>query len=135
MNLTEEHKEQGRRNFLKAIAGAPALIALGNEAYLFSEGETKSTRVEVSRQTSQPVADASATRPADSPGRTINMSSQQQNERDIAYKNEIAEFCSSIRTGKAVRCGPVKAMKSAIAVLTANRSSEKHARSELSTGD
>src|SRR5215813_13287751 len=29
MNLTEEQKEQGRRNFLKAIAGTPALLALG----------------------------------------------------------------------------------------------------------
>src|SRR5262245_43228838 len=29
MNLTDEQKEQGRRNFLKAIAGAPAIVALG----------------------------------------------------------------------------------------------------------
>ena len=29
MNLTEEQKTEGRRNFLKAIAGAPALAALG----------------------------------------------------------------------------------------------------------
>src|SRR5215475_9009434 len=29
MNLTDEQKEQGRRNFLKAIAGTPALVALG----------------------------------------------------------------------------------------------------------
>ena len=29
MNLTEEQKEQGRRNFLKVLAGTPALAALG----------------------------------------------------------------------------------------------------------
>ena len=29
MNLTDEMKEQGRRNFLKVVAGSPALIALG----------------------------------------------------------------------------------------------------------
>jgi hypothetical protein len=29
MNLTDEQKEQGRRNFLKAVAWAPALVALG----------------------------------------------------------------------------------------------------------
>ena len=32
MNLTEEQKRIGRRNFLKAVAGAPALVALGGAA-------------------------------------------------------------------------------------------------------
>ena len=32
MNLTEEQKKIGRRNFLKAVAGAPALVALGAAA-------------------------------------------------------------------------------------------------------
>src|SRR5688572_33150430 len=32
MNLTDELKDQGRRNFLKAIAGTPALLALGAAA-------------------------------------------------------------------------------------------------------
>ena len=32
MNLTEEQKTIGRRNFLKAVAGAPALVALGGAA-------------------------------------------------------------------------------------------------------
>ena len=32
MQLTEEQKVQGRRNFLKAVAGAPALAALGAAA-------------------------------------------------------------------------------------------------------
>jgi predicted dehydrogenase len=101
------------------------------EAYLFTEGEGSTTRVEVSPRTSEPVADSSATRPADSPGRTVNAATQTQTERNIAYRNEIAEFCSAIRTGSAVRCGPEKAMRSAIAVLTANRSAEKHARLEM----
>jgi predicted dehydrogenase len=101
------------------------------EAYLFTEGEGSTTRVEVSPRTSEPVADSSATRPADSPGRAVNAATQTQTERNIAYRNEIAEFCSAIRTGSAVRCGPEKAMRSAIAVLTANRSAEKHARLEM----
>ena len=42
------------------------------EAYLFGEGEGAATRVEVSRQSANPIVDASATRPADSPGRAIN---------------------------------------------------------------
>jgi predicted dehydrogenase len=105
-----------------------------NEVYLFNEGESQSTRIEVSQQTSAPVADSSATRPADSPGRTVNAASQAQVDRGISYKNEIAEFCSAVRTGNAVRCGPEKAMRSAIAVLTANRSAEKSARLEVPGG-
>jgi predicted dehydrogenase len=101
------------------------------EAYLFTEGEANSTRVEVSPKTSEPVADSSATRTADSPGRTVSATTN--TERNIAYRNEIAEFCSAIRTGSAVRCGPERAMRSAIAVLTANRSAEKHARLEMAS--
>jgi predicted dehydrogenase len=103
------------------------------EAYLFTEGEAQSTRVEVSPKTSEPVADSSATRTADSPGRTVNATTQTNTERNIAYRNEIAEFCSAIRTGSAVRCGPERAMRSAIAVLTANRSAEKHARLDMAS--
>src|SRR5215467_10340336 len=32
MDLSDELKDRGRRNFLKAIAGAPALLALGAAA-------------------------------------------------------------------------------------------------------
>jgi len=32
MNLTAEQKKTGRRNFLKAVAGLPALVALGGAA-------------------------------------------------------------------------------------------------------
>ena len=32
MNLTEEQKTIGRRNFLKAVAGVPALVVLGGAA-------------------------------------------------------------------------------------------------------
>jgi predicted dehydrogenase len=102
-----------------------------NEVYLFNEGESQTTRVEVSTQTAAPVADASATRPADAPGRTVNAANQGLTDRGISYKNEIAEFCASVRTGQPVRCGPEKAMKSALAVLLANRSAEKHVRLEV----
>jgi hypothetical protein len=45
------------------------------EAYLFSEGEGATTRVEVSRRSSNPIVDASATRPA---CLTANKSAEQQ---------------------------------------------------------
>jgi predicted dehydrogenase len=98
------------------------------EAYLFNEGEGRATRVEVSPQSTSPVADASATRPADSPGRAINSPANGPTERSNAYRNETAEFCASIRTGRPVRCGPEKAMRSAIACVTANQSAEQKAR-------
>lgn len=101
-----------------------------NEAYLFNEGETQSTRVEVSRQTSAPVVDASASRPPDSPGRDVSASPAGQ-DKSNAYKNEIAEFCSAIRTGSPIRCGPEKAMRSAVACLTANLAAEKKSRLEI----
>src|SRR5262249_995823 len=110
-------------------------LILQNETdvYLFNEGESQSTRVEVSRQTSAPVADASATRPADSPGRTVNAANQAQVDRGISYKNEIAEFCAAVRTGGAIRGGPEKAMKSAMAVRAANASAGKPGRIEIAT--
>jgi predicted dehydrogenase len=124
-NAFEDHYEM--------FLGTKGTLILQNEVevYLFDEGGGQSTRVEVSPQTPGPVADASATRPVSSPGRTVETSNQAQVDRGISYKNEIAEFCAAVRTGSAVRGGPEKAMKSALAVLAANRSAEKHVRVEL----
>lgn len=95
------------------------------EAYLFNEGEAGAqTRVEVSRQSSAPVADSSASQPANSAARTVNPAEGIVN-KGISYLNEIAEFCSAIRTGSPVRCGSEKAMTSAVAILTGNSSAEK----------
>ena len=100
-----------------------------NEAYLFNEGEAAATQVDVSRQSSAPVVDTSASRPPDAPGRTVNaQGSVDQTERGSAYRNEIAEFCAAVRTGTPVRGGPEKAMRSAVACLTANRAAEQKAR-------
>jgi len=110
------------------------------EAYLFNEGgaataaaTAQTTRVEVSPQSSNPVADASATRPtSDTSGRNVSAASQaQQIDRGISYRNEIAEFCAAVRTGSPVRCGPEKAMRSAITVFAANRAAEQKARVEI----
>jgi hypothetical protein len=79
------------------------------------------------------VADASATRAPDPPGRTINVANQGQIDRGISYKNEIAEFCAAARTGSDIRGGPENAMKSAMAVLAANASAEKRVRMEVAT--
>jgi predicted dehydrogenase len=123
-NAFEDHYEM--------FLGTKGTLILQNETevYLFNEGEAPGARVEVSPQTTAPVADASATRPADTSGRTVNAASQAQTDRGISYRNEIAEFCASVRTGNPVRCGPEKAMRSAMAVITANHSAETHTRLE-----
>lgn len=124
-NAFEDHYEM--------FLGTKGTLILQNEVevYLFYEGEAATTKVEVSRQSAAPVADTSATRPADAPGRTVNAATTGQVDRNISYRNEIAEFCASVRTGKPVRCGPKKAMESALAVLVANQAAEKHARIEI----
>jgi predicted dehydrogenase len=105
------------------------------DAYLFTEGDgaaAPSTKVEVSKQGSGPVADSSASRPIDSPGRTVEAQGGANQgggvERNSSYKNEIAEFCAAVRTRSPVRCGPEKAMKSAVAILMGNRSGEQQAK-------
>jgi predicted dehydrogenase len=106
------------------------------EAYLFTEpgaGEAvaqSQTRVEISKQTGGPVADSSASQPAGAAQRTVNMGDQIVN-KGISYQNEIAEFCSAIRTGSPVRCGGEKAMTSAVAILTGNASAEKGTKLEI----
>ena len=97
------------------------------EAYLFNEGESATTRVEVSRQSSGPVADSSATQPVDSSARTVNSGDSIPN-KGISYLTEINEFCGAIRTGSPIRCGAEKAMKSAVAVLVGNSSADQRVR-------
>ena len=101
------------------------------DAYLFKEGEGASTtRVEVSRQSQGPVADSSASQPAGGAQRTVNTGEAIVN-KGISYQNEIAEFCTAIRTGSPVRCGGEKAMTSAVAILTANAAAEKGTKLEI----
>jgi predicted dehydrogenase len=106
------------------------------EAYLFGESSgnaaAQATKVETSPQTSNPVADASATRPtSDTGGRSVSASNTAQTDRGLSYRDEIAGFCGAIRTGKPVRCGPEKAMQSAVAVFAANRSADQKTRVEI----
>jgi predicted dehydrogenase len=102
------------------------------EAYLFNEGEAPAaTRVETSRQGPAPVADSSATQAAPTSSRTVDQQSSSNFDKGISYKNEIAEFCTAIRTGSQVRCGGEKAMHSAVSILTGNKSAETLTRLEI----
>jgi predicted dehydrogenase len=105
------------------------LILLGErEALLFDEEEGRSTNIEVSRQNGGPVMDASESRRSDAAGRTVTDSSPQQADSLNAYGLEISGFCSSIRAGVPLRCGPERAIRSATACLMANQSLERKAR-------
>jgi hypothetical protein len=57
-------------------------------------------------------ADA-AGRPAQAGGSTVNT------DRLAAYRAEVSGFCSSVRTGAPLLCGPDRAIGSAVACITA----------------
>jgi predicted dehydrogenase len=105
-----------------------------SEAYLFNEKGNKSTNIEVTEKGNGPVSDASASRVADSSGgRTVASEKKDGFDKLVAYRNEIAEFCSAIRTGTPLRCGPEKAIKSAATCLSANEAADKKTRIEIKT--
>jgi hypothetical protein len=68
------------------------------------------------------VVDSSASQAVDTTSRTVT--ADDSVDKATSYRNEIAEFCAAIRTGSPVRCGPEKAMKSAVAVLVGNSSAD-----------
>jgi len=107
-----------------------SLILRGEtEAYLFSEGdEKKATSLEVSAKGAGPVTEASESRVADAAGRAASGSRNQGVDRLLAYRSEVSEFCAAVRVGKPLRCGPEKAMGSALACIAANQAMEKKSR-------
>jgi len=95
------------------------------EAFLFNEEDSRSTSVEVSKQTSKPVIDASESLKADAAGHAASTATGEKVDRAAAYGLEIAGFCSAIRSGASLRCGPERALKSATACILANDSAAK----------
>lgn len=107
------------------------IITNENEALLFEEGagaNTRPTGIEVSAK-SGPALDASETKPAQAggaaqgvvaPGATI--------DRASASTLEVSGFCSAIRVGTPLACGPEKAMHSARACIAANDAIAKKTR-------
>ena len=97
------------------------------EAYLFNEEDSKPTSIGLTKQSSNPVLDSSETRSADAAGRSVVADREDQMvNRVSAYGLEIAGFCSAIRAGTPLRCGPERALKSATACILANESAAKN---------
>jgi predicted dehydrogenase len=116
-------------NYEQIMGTRGTLFMLGErDALLFSEQDEKSTNIEVSKQTGNAIIDASESRSADAAGRTVERRSETNVDRLTAYGNQISEFCSAVRTGSPLRCGPEKALNSAMSCLAANEAIEKKVR-------
>jgi hypothetical protein len=108
------------------------VLSRETEAYFFQEGEgAKPTAVEVTAKSGGPAAEASETRPTSAGGRWSGGNGGGLVERGSSYRNEISEFCAAIRVGRPLRCGPDKAVGSAVACLAANEAIQKKTRITL----
>jgi predicted dehydrogenase len=105
--------------------GTKGTLIMGREgdALLFTS-EDKPTTIDVTPRDGNVVLDASESRSADAAGRALEQSSgadRDEQDRLLPYRLEIAGFCSAIRTGAPLRCGPEIALRTAAAVLAANK--------------
>jgi predicted dehydrogenase len=105
--------------------GTKGTLIMGREgeALLFN-GDERQTTLETSERDDNVLLDASESRTADATGRTVDRARDvavEQSDRLLPYRLEIATFCSAIRTGAALKCGPEMAHRTAAAVLAANR--------------
>ena len=106
---------------------ATLLLQGESEAYLFDEATAPGTPaavaptgVTVQPKGTGPALSASESRAADAAGRAATGGSAAVNtDRLAAYKAEVSGFCSAIRAGTPLLCGPDRAIGSAIACITA----------------
>jgi predicted dehydrogenase len=103
------------------------ILRAETEVYLFEEGDKRATGLEVTPKGAGPALEASETRPPDAAGRR-GAAATDRTDRRLSYRLEISEFCAAIRVGRALRCGPDKALGSARACLAAHEAIEKKAR-------
>ena len=108
-----------------------------NEAQLFEEGAgaARPTGVQVSSRENAPAADASETRPGNTsstPARAAGASAAAApSGRPPATRQEISSFCSAVRVGTPLACGPQEAMHSARACIRANEAIQKKMRLDV----
>jgi predicted dehydrogenase len=108
------------------------ILRAEGEALLFDEGDrAAATAVETAGKGSGPALDASETRTADAAGRSVGAGRQQASPRAQAYYQELKEFCSAVRVGTPLRCGPERALASARTCLAAVEATDKKTRVTL----
>jgi predicted dehydrogenase len=116
---------------------ATLLVKNENEAQLFEEGEgaARPTGVQVSSRDDAPAADASETRPGNTSSAPAPAASASaaagSGSRAPATRQEISTFCSAVRVGTPLACGPQEAMHSARACIRANEAIQKKMRLDV----
>lgn len=116
------------------IMGTKGTLVLSGEkeAFFFPEQEARATAIEVSPLAGDVVMDASESRVADARGRTVDAAAAKRTPGPLdAYRNEITAFCSAIRAGTPLACGPERARASAVACITANLAADEQRRLDV----
>jgi predicted dehydrogenase len=107
------------------------IMSSETEAFYFPEEGAKPTNLAVTKRSANALVDASESRSADAAGgRTVPGApgGGEKFDRLLAYRNEINGFCSAIRTGSPLSCGPEHAIGSATACIRAYEATEQKAR-------
>jgi len=121
-------------DYYEMFMGTKGTLVLSREteAYFFQEGkDAKATAVEVTSKAGGPALEASETRPTSAGGRWSADETGGLVPRGSSYRNEISEFCAAVRVGRPLRCGPDKAIGSAVACMAANEAMQKKTRIAL----
>ena len=102
---------------------------------MFEEGSAanRQTAVQVSPREGAAAADASETRPANTSGgpgaAAVSPAAPASGpNRPSATRQQISRFCSAVRVGTPIACGPEQAMHSARACIRANEAIKQQAR-------
>jgi predicted dehydrogenase len=118
-------------HYYEAFFGTKGTLILSGEAdaYLFEEGngQQQPTSIEVAPKGNGPALEASESRTADATGRSQTATADRA-DRLAAYRHEISTFCSAVRVGTPLACGPDRAVRSALACLRADEAIEKKTR-------
>jgi predicted dehydrogenase len=122
-------------DYYEQILGTRGTLILKREteAYFFPEGNAvQPTSVAMTPRSRNAIVDASESRAADAAGRTVAGEAQGERfPRLLSYRNEINGFCSAIRAGTPLACGPEHAMGSASACIRAYEACDQKARLTL----
>jgi predicted dehydrogenase len=126
-------------HYYEAFFGTKGTLILRGEAdaFLFDEGtgQPAPTGIEVTPRTpGRPALEASESRVADAAGKTAASTTTAGGDRLVAYRNEISSFCTTVRTGQPLACGPDRAIGSARACITAFDAVEQKGRLPIETG-
>jgi predicted dehydrogenase len=104
-----------------------------NEALLFEEGAGRSTGIDVALKDAEAVVDTTETRPGRGPA-PLKGDAGEKLDKKLPYRLEVSGFCSAVRTGKPLLCGPERAIHSAKACILANQAVEKRTRLAMKDG-